>query len=393
MGKKLYVRPKLPSHIGDLTSSLFHFWPNGESGVRVLGLINSGSFFEGELPFKPCIWVGNEDCGLNICMESDQALKLDGKPYLEMYQREGFREVKMNLLNGIPKVWNQQEETWLHNLPPVTFEILLQATPVKPWNEELAENWRVYHTDFQKIDVEELAKQGFRWLILHENWSRIQNYCMPADKVLLADIVKRAHANGMKVLAYFGYEYSSAVPGFHEHMEEYLNKTREGYFTGGWTRGGQNQKAYIACYHGGYSGEMIEACKMVMDKYDLDGIYTDGTYVPWECANESHGCGYRDEEGKLHMTWPILATRRHVEKLYRAVHERGGVIDTHQSSCCLMPTLAFCDSYFDGENIQSNIREGMEDFLSMETFRCEFMGRNLGIIPHLIAYVDEKPIG
>ena len=134
---------------------------------------------------------------------------------------------------------------------------------------------------------------------------------------------------------------------------------------------------------------MIEACEKAMDEHDIDGIYTDGTYVPWECANEAHGCGYRDENGKLRMTWPILATREHVKKLYAAVHKRGGIIDTHQSSCCLMPTLAFCDSYFDGENIQKNIREGMENFLSMDTFRCEFMGRNFGILPHLIAYVDE----
>lgn len=372
------------------SAPLFHFWPNGKSGVQVLGLINSGKFSERQMDFKPCIWVGNEDCGLNICMENDKSLQLNGKSFLELKEEENSNCIQMHLLNDIPTVWAGQEEAWLHNLPPITFELLLQATPVKPWNEELFQNWRVYHTDFQEIDVESLAKDGFKWLILHENWSRIQNYCLAADKKLLADIVKRCHDNGMKVMAYFGYEYSSSVPGFHEHMENYLNKTKEGYYTGGWTREGQYQKAYIACYQGGYSEEMVAACEKAMDEYDLDGIYTDGTYVPWECANEMHGCGYRDENGSLHMTWPILATREHVKKLYAAVHKRGGVIDTHQSSCCLMPTLSFCDSYFDGENIQKNIKEGMESFLSMDTFRCEFMGQNFGILPHLIAYVDEE---
>lgn len=372
------------------TASLFHFWPNGESGVRVLGLANSGKFSERVMPFKPCIWIGNEECGLNICMEKDEALLLNGAPFLEMTEETDFNRIRMNLLEAIPKEWENQEEKWLHNLPPVTFEFLLQATPVKPWNEELFQSFRAYHTEFHEINIESLAKDGFKWLILHENWSRIQNYCLAADRKLLEDIIKRCHDNGIKVMAYFGYEYSSAVPGFHKHMENYLNRTKDGYYTGGWSREGQYQKAYIACYQGGYSEEMIACCQKAMEEYNIDGIYTDGTYVPWECANERHGCGYRDEQGELHMTWPIRAVREHVKKLYKMVHERGGIIDTHQSSCCLMPTLSFCDTYFDGENIQSNIRENMENFLSMDMFRCEFMGRNFGIIPNLIAYVDEE---
>ncbi len=88
--------------------------------------------------------------------------------------------------------------------------------------------------------------------------------------------------------------------------------------------------------------------------------------------------------------------RDHVRKLYEAVHERGGLIDTHQSSCCIAPTLAYCDSYYDGENIQGalirSITEGrgLTSFLSLPAFRTEYMGKNLGLIDQFIAYTNPE---
>ena len=149
------------------------------------------------------------------------------------------------------------------------------------------------------------------------------------------------------------------------------------------------QRDYTVCYKGDYSDTMIERVKFVMDVLKVDGIYTDGTYVPWECANENHGCGYRDKEGKLHYSYPIFAVREHVKKLYQAVHEREGIIDTHQSSCCLMATLAYADSYFDGENIQGMLREDISK-LRLDTFRAEFTGNNMGIPCNFISYTDER---
>ena len=75
---------------------------------------------------------------------------------------------------------------------------------------------------------------------------------------------------------------------------------------------------------------------------------------------------------------------------------RGGLIDTHQSSCCIAPTLAYCDSYYDGENIQGalirSITEGrgLTSFLSLPAFRTEYMGKNLGLIDQFIAYTNPE---
>lgn len=216
----------------------------------------------------------------------------------------------------------------------------------------------------------------------------IQNWGRPQDEERFKKFVEKCHGLGMKVMVYFGYEYSSLVPEFYDNARDYLIRTPDGSFTGGWQRKPW-QRDFMVCYGGGYSDEMIKRVEHVMDDYGVDGIYTDGTFVPWECANEAHGCGFRDENGQLHPTFPLLAVREHVKKLYEAIHKRGGILDTHQSSCCIMPTLSFCDSYYDGENIQGLLKNNPE-VMTPDSFKAEFFGYNLGIPCNFIAYSGEN---
>lgn len=236
--------------------------------------------------------------------------------------------------------------------------------------------------------LEKIAASGAKWLILHEDWSLIQNYGVPKDKEEFLRFADACHKLGLKLMVYFGYEISTLMPGFLDVCEEALNKNVNGNYVGGWQRK-PAQRDFTVCYKGSYSDTMIERVAYVMDELKVDGIYTDGTYVPWECANEAHFCGYRDADGQLHDTYPIWAVRKHVKRLYECVHQRGGIIDTHQSSCCMMMTLAFADSYFDGENIQGMVAENIGS-LKLDSFRCEFMGLNMGIPCNFISYVNEK---
>ena len=184
----------------------------------------------------------------------------------------------------------------------------------------------------------------------------------------------------MKVLLYFGYEYSTLLPDWNEHADKYLTKNTKGHFVGGWQRSYEYmQRDFLSCAASEYSDEMVKQVVFAMEEYGADGIYADGTYIPWECANENHGCGYRDEDGKLHITYPIFAVREQVKKLYAEVNKRGGTIDTHQSACCVMPTLAFSHSYFDSENIQVELEEKGMEFLDFASFRAEYLGKNHGL--------------
>jgi hypothetical protein len=138
-------------------------------------------------------------------------------------------------------------------------------------------------------------------------------------------------------------------------------------------------KAIMVCYGGDYSQVMLDRVAFVMDEYGVDGIYTDSTYIPQDCANEAHGCGWRDENGELHTSWPVRKLREHVKKLYEVVHSRGGIVEAHQSSCCSPMLLAFADSYFDGEHIQHLFASQSGSLMNTGAMRSEFSGVNFGV--------------
>ena len=76
-----------------------------------------------------------------------------------------------------------------------------------------------------------------------------------------------------------------------------------------------------------------------------------------------------------------------MQRLYGLIHPRGGLINAHQSTCCLTPTLAFADSYWDGEQFAGGQLSGDPlKALPLASFRAEFMGRNFGVPCEFLAY-------
>lgn len=373
-------------------SSLLHYWPNGEDSIKSEPyVVPSSEYKDTELPFKPCIWAGCEDYGINICMESDENIQLsDERKCIKTSVCEDYNEIEYTLVDSEPYSWSSCPENYVSTHEPLCFDFILQATPVKEFDRQLENDWRSFHINLNKnIDYEEIARLGTKWVIFHENWAMIQNYGPAFDEELLKSAVEKCHNLGMKVMVYFGYEYSTAIPGWNKNHKEYCNIGRRGTLTGGWTRSNIHQRDFIVCYNSEYSEEMLDRIRMVLSEYGVDGIYTDQTYVPWGCANEKHGCGYRDKDGRLHVTYPINAVREQVKKMYEMVHANGGLIDAHQSTCCLMPTLAFADTYLDGENLQELIAKQLNEFVSMEAFRCEFLGRPFGLVCNFVTVLSE----
>lgn len=388
-------------------SSLFHYWPNAKNSIAVgTTVINAGATETVAFPFKPYLWTGWEDGGLGLFLgESEKGFELDNPDRCIVVEKcVDYTDITLNFIDHMPSDWQEKgEDRWYETLNPLFFTFGFQATPVKPMPEEREEYYKRMHAiwvgepgkgrhprhgELYEIDyAEQCAAAGAKWLILHEEWTVIQNYGRPQDEEKFKKFVEKCHNLGMKVMVYFGYEYASLVPEFSRNADDYLIKTVKGSFAGGWQRT-PYQRDFMVCYQGGYSDEMIKRVEHVMDDYGVDGIYTDGTFVPWECANENHGCGWRDKNGELHIGYPVLAVREHVKKLYATIKKRGGILDTHQSSCCIMPTLAFCDSYYDGENIQGLLKSKPEA-MTTDSFRAEFYGKNLGIPCNMIAYSSD----
>lgn len=382
-------------------ASLMHFWPNNDKSslVPAKDIMNSGTVHESEFAFKPYISLGNNELGLGVFVgESDENFFLaDKSKCIQITDKDEYINIRINFLDYIPAAWQGKADMWQHALPPINYTIGFQAMPIRKLKSDTslyrryhcAEPFKLYDKSGVKYSfIDELAKYGVECIVFHEEWSLIQNYGMPNHEEIFAETVKACHEKGIKILVYFGYEYSTLLPDWSENCDNYCNKNVNGDFVGGWQRK-PYQRDYIVCYGGGYCADMIKRIEYVMDTLGVDGIYVDGGYIPWECANESHGCGYTDRNGNRRATYPMLKIREHVKNIYETVHERGGIIDAHQSSCCTLPTLAFCDSYYDGENIQDSLSNDNMELLSLDAFRAEYMGYNFGITANFIAYSEE----
>lgn len=393
---KMYLSVNVKKEAG----SLFHYWPNDiQSILPAPDVMNSNAAQNGCYPFKPYVWTGNREKGLGLFFGDtfENFELLDNNECVAVKTDISSTKIQLNMLDFMPEEWQGEKDRWVKTLKPKFYTVGFQVTPVKKMPKERELLYKRFHigcsdltSDFYDDDkLKKIAEYGTKCIILHEDWTVIQNYGLAYDEEKLKEQIGKAHGLGMKVLLYFGYEYSSYAPDFTDKCNEYLIKTSDGKFTGGWQRKPW-QRAFMVCYRGGYGNVFINRVINAMENYGADGIYTDSTYVPWECANFAHGCGYRDKKGEIHTTYNVMAVREFVKILYKEVHKRGGIIDTHQSSCCVMPTLSFADSYFDGENIQESYRKSGLDFLSLDSFCTEYMGENLGLVPNFIAYTCKE---
>ncbi len=382
-------------------AELYHYWPIEASGiVQTAAIRNSGAVpAEGfDIPLKPCLWLGREERGLAFYMESERGAQPANR--LKMYQvhTEGDTVIlTIDLLDSMPRDWQGKKDSWFEPLEPVEFSLGMQATPVKPYVRQ-KDFERVFHrnwADFTDMTADELESYcarieqlGARWHTFHEDWSMIQNYGLAWDEAAFRRVVDALHRHHIRVMVYFGYECSTMIPSWFEKKDNYLLKSAVGKLRGGWQRA-PHQRDYMVCYGGDYSDVMCERVAHVMDDYGVDGIYTDSTFIPWECANEAHGCGYRDENGRLHETYPLRKLREHVRRLNEVVHSRGGIVEAHQSSCCVPMILGFADSYFDGEHIQHIFATSGGDFMNTAAIRSEFSGVNFGVPFQFLSITDD----
>lgn len=382
----------------DLTaesSTLFHYWPYSENSCVVTADVNSGETKTREHPFRAYAWCGWEDGGFSVTCESAEGFELkDMKKCISVVRGEKRTQVRYNLLDDTPAAWKGCRDRWGDALIPLSYEFGLQATPVKarPFGDpDVYRRIHVYEMDKANVlgsdFAERLSRAGVRYVVLHASYSRAEGYGLIGKPAEFRKIVEKFHSNGVKVLVYYGFEYPTILPGWGKKKDDYLIRHPGGKWVGGWQS--ETHRAYQSCYASKWAEEVERNVYEIVDRYGLDGIYTDGMYIPWECANERHGCGWRDAKGDLHPTFPIYAVRRLARKLYKGIHARGGTIDAHQSACMVTPLLAYADSCFDGENVQGALAANPEH-LPTDSFRCEYSGYAFGLPMTFISYTNDK---
>ena len=236
--------------------------------------------------------------------------------------------------------------------------------------------------------LDRLAEAGVRTICFHEQWTDIQAYPKTTHGERLKSLVKACHDREIQLLLYLGYLMSTIAPEWDAYHEQCLVDPRRGEYKRKY-QPEPEQAAYMVCYGSVWQDFIAHHLQELVDEYDIDGVYLDGTSEPWGCRNERHGCGFKRADGTIGQTFSVFETRSMMKRIYTIVksHNPGGQVNVHQSTCMTIPTLSFATSYWDGEHLQNVSRSQSSDkVLPLDAFRCEFMGHNWGVPAELLHY-------
>lgn len=242
----------------------------------------------------------------------------------------------------------------------------------------------ISRSDRQLTYLDYLSECGVRTLCFHEHWTDIQAYPKTTHGAKLRSLVAACHDSEIQLLLYHGYLLSNIAPEWETYRHDCLVHPQRG----GYHREPE-QWAYIVCLASPWQDFLAHYLDSQMAEFGTDGVYLDGTSEPWGCKNPHHGCGFTKPDGTIGTTYPIFATRSMMKRIYTIVrkHNPKGQVNVHQSTCMTIPTLAFATSYWDGEQFGS-IARGPHALkvLSLDAFRCEFMGHNWGVPAEFLCY-------
>jgi hypothetical protein len=355
-------------------------WSNVSQGLPELGGKWAGAFV-------PYVWLGDEERGLAWCAESNEGWELSHPERALVVQTGGdVVTFRANFLDH-----EQTVST------PLVLRFAFQASPVKPVDFKWRASARILHgVHYESADtgpdgrceLDAIRDGGVRTVVIHDSWTAYFGQMVPADSARFRKLIDACHARGLKLLVYVGYGVARRAPelqGKHDAWSvvplipwdpSYKPETR-GFDA--------------ACARSGWAEWLLAGTDKLFTDYELDGLYFDGTSEAWPCQNVAHGCGWTDAQGHVHPTYPLLATRQLMRGLADTVkrHRPDGIVDVHMSSNFTLPTLAFADSAWNGEQFESHTA-GEKFQLPLHAFRTEFMGYAHGIDTEFLCY-ENRP--
>ena len=369
---------------------------------REMGALRRGTTWKG---FRPYVWLGDEERGLAWFAESDRCwFNADPHRAIEIKRQGETITLRLHLVSKpvrLVKGAHVPTDRRPVEVDSLRYTFGLQATPVRPVDKD-AWDYRCFCLQQNSPGVggqlrlprellDRLEAGGVRTVIVFEHWTDWEAHCITAHKQELQTIVRACHERGIQVLLYFGFLLSEHAPEFPALGETALQRPKTGWSVFNYPPQ-PVQVAWRVCQSSAWQDFVPHGVAHVMDEFDVDGVYLDGTSHAYACRNLAHGCGVLRPDGSVAPIFPIFAVRSAMRRLYSAVMSRkaDGQVNTHNSADMVMPTLGFSTSTWDGEQF-AGLRAGTaaEQFLPLDAFRTEFMGHQWGVPAELLCYVDQ----
>ena len=418
---KLYIDFPIKKTVAEF----YHTFPFGGLIGNTKDIPNTNLDYAGAIPeggfhcaFKEQIFLGGRNCGLGLFFSDNSAWNnTDKANAVQVIEEEDCFVIRLNILDEAPEAWQYKgkDNQYSIDLDPLRVKLGMIVTPVRPYPKREFYQRSLHIDCFKKIFcnydeflsgkmnadgtpvVGELSEIGFdrikrlgvKVLYIHEKWNDIQN-----SPILTEDTVKRikyiiaeCHKRDIKVIPYFGYELSTLSPIWAKYGDD-LTRLDSKIKHGHWYRYPYQRDRFV-CMASIWPDILYNGITKLYDELGFDGLYFDTTTSPRACKNEKHGCGYRDKDGNLQPTYPVWQIREFIKKTYAFVKSRGGTMNVHSFGSFNLPSLAFCDSLWEGETFQSLLLKGKLFEMPEMLMRAQFTGVDTGIPVYSLCYSNE----
>lgn len=311
--------------------------------------------------FSPHIWIGNDDIGLTWAIESDQYWN-SGQQATRFHPSAdgGTLEIRMVDKSFIPG-------------KSIRYGFGIQATPVRSFDERHRTrriaptiNSNLAHPWAMDRSVKRYADEDKEWGFLSPHYTSIAT---------AGEEFGRWRKKGQEMPWYVAPPIiSPQSTEFQVFRDEWKNPHAVYQF---------------ACVNSSFAKFTNFEVENLVRNAGLRAVYVDCA-VAYPCGNAAHGCGYRDAEGKLHLTRPVRALRSYLRGLYTTLHKEGGEdasLILHISAALNSMAHGFSDIVLEGEEVQYVIRQTPSYFdlyppLKWRAIFGKALGINVMLLPN-----------
>lgn len=324
------------------------------------------------------ILFGNDHRALAFFTESEEFFRPENRPDSVLSSvRDGVRYVTVDAVKG-PVALDRE----------FNFGFGWQAAPVKP----LPKQWRDWVQSYSgkfKTSPD---------LIQIWSWSRWYGFMRPISEANFRKymgMLREKYPNAVIQPYFCQYLLSMVAPEFKLYGDEWTRHPRVELMEAGPQYPG---KSVVACLGpASYRDFWLDSLRRFLDDYpDVNGCYWD-SIDPGYCHNPMHGHGWTDSNGKRHDINDILHYRefyKRAYKIFKAKHP-DAIITGHASARRYLPTLAFCDVVYDGEQFVAAVSSNPDYCQWLDDNYCRaFFGTQFGVVPMFLPayYNNEKQI-
>ena len=367
-------------------------------------------------PTQSQIYLNGDDKGIGFFIDSYKDFSIeDANRAFEIEFINGDIILRLHILDRTPDFWANKgvNNCQSRDLFPIQFRFGMQVTPIKKAGARPFTEKNLHIDCFKKtpgnydeylsgsvvewdsdIGFDRIKKLGVDTLYIHEKWNDIQNSVELTRETAqrLKRIVDECHKRDIKVVPYFGYEYSTLSDHYkrfglkHAVIEERMLHGANAMWH--WYRY-PYQRDLFACMNSDYLDYFYEGLVKLQQRFNFDGFYFDGTSTVKKCVNTEHGCGWRDSKGELHYTYQNFAIRKFFKKIYTYAAEKNLIINHHTNGCYALCCVGFCTSLWEGEFVQAQFLNQNIKRLPETTMRAMFSARDLGVPMYTLCYSKE----